>query len=143
MKILFLMMALVLTSISIPAIGSVDYNPVVSESQSLTFKKSGHSFIVSWVEGPKRGISKFILKSWNHETGTMNGPYQNLPKNLFVFLWMPTMGHGSAPVTITQINEGEYQVSNVKFTMGGKWEIKFQLKDGSQVVDEAVITLNL
>lgn len=114
-----------------------------SDSEALSFSKSDYSFVVSWVDGPKKGASKFIMKTWKKDQGTMNGPYQDLNKNLHIFLWMPTMGHGSAPVKITKLGDGEYEVSNVQFIMGGKWEIKFQLKDGAQVSDEAVITLKI
>lgn len=137
-----LSMLLVLSSFVSNAF-SVEHNVVYSDSQPLAFKKTDYSFIVSWVEGPKRGGSKFIMKTWKNDLGTMNGPYQDLQKNLFVFLWMPSMGHGSVPVKIKKISDGEYEVSDVQFIMGGKWEIKFQLKDGAQVFDEAVITLSL
>lgn len=98
-----------------------------SESEALSFKKANFDFIISWVEGPHMGSSHFVMKTWNKNLGTMNGPYQDLPNNLFVFLWMPAMGHGSAPVKLNRINDGEYDVSEVQFIMGGKWEIKFQL----------------
>lgn len=115
----------------------------LSESDVLKFKKTDFSFIISWVEGPQMGGSKFVMKTWKKDLGTMNGPYQDLQKNLHVFLWMPSMGHGSAPVKLKKIADGEYEVSEVQFIMGGKWEIKFQLKDGSQVFDEAVVSLSL
>lgn len=137
-----LSMLLILSSFASNAF-SVEHSVVYSDSQPLAFKKTDYSFIVSWVEGPKRGGSKFIMKTWKNDLGTMNGPYQDLQKNLFVFLWMPSMGHGSVPVKIKKISDGEYEVSDVQFIMGGKWEIKFQLKDGAQVFDEAVITLSL
>lgn len=114
-----------------------------SESEALKFSRSNHSFIISWQEGPEIGTSKFLVKSWNNSVGTMNGPYQDFPKTLHVFLWMPDMGHGSAPVKLTRLGDGEYQVSDVQFIMGGKWEIKFQLKDGSQVLDEVIVPLSL
>jgi hypothetical protein len=142
MKTLMLSMLLILSSFASNAF-SVEHSVVYSDSQPLAFKKTDYSFIVSWVEGPKRGGSKFIMKTWKNDLGTMNGPYQDLQKNLFVFLWMPSMGHGSVPVKIKKISDGEYEVSDVQFIMGGKWEIKFQLKDGAQVFDEAVITLSL
>lgn len=116
---------------------------VRSESQPLSFKKTDYSFIISWVDGPKKGASRFVMKTWKKDLGTMNGPYQDLQKNLHIFLWMPTMGHGSAPVKITKIADGEYDVSNVQFIMGGKWDIRFQLKDGSQVFDETISSLKL
>jgi hypothetical protein len=56
---------------------------------------------------------------------------------------MTSMGHGSAPVKLKKIADGEYEVSNVQFIMGGKWEIKFQLKKDNQVFDETIVPLTL
>lgn len=115
----------------------------LSESDVQKFKKTDYQFVISWVEGPQMGGSRFIMKTWKKDLGTMNGPFQDLQKNLHVFLWMPAMGHGSAPVKIKKIGDGEYEVSEVQFIMGGKWEIKFQLKDNAQVFDETVISLTI
>lgn len=123
--------------------GVSNANPMLSESEVLAFKKTNSSFVISWVDGPKRGMSKFIMKTWKNDLGTMNGPYQDLPKSLNVFIWMPSMGHGSSPVRLKKINDGEYEVSDVNFIMGGKWEVKFQLKDGSHVFDETVVSLSI
>ena len=116
---------------------------VVDERGYLEFKKTDFAFTVTWEEGPQLGSSQFIMKTWNKKLGTISGPYQDLPKDLSVFLWMPAMGHGSAPVKLQKINDGEYKVSEVQFLMGGKWEVKFQLKDGGQVFDETVISVSL
>lgn len=113
------------------------------ESEALKFKKTSYSFIISWQEGPVLGESRFIMKTWHNDLGSMNGPYQDLELPLHVFLWMPTMGHGSAPVKLQKLSSGEYEISNALFIMGGKWEIKFQLKDNGQVFDETVIDLTL
>jgi hypothetical protein len=51
-------------------------------------------------------------------------------------LWMPSMGHGSRPTTVTRLSESQFQVSNVAFIMPGEWEIRIQLKENNQVVDE-------
>lgn len=118
-------------------------NPVFAESESLKFKKTDYSFIISWQEGPELGESRFVLKTWKKDLGTLNGPYQDLEHQLHVFLWMTSMGHGSAPVKLKKIADGEYEVSNVQFIMGGKWEIKFQLKKDNQVFDETIISLTL
>ncbi len=118
-------------------------NPMLSESDSLIFKKTKFAFVIQWQEGPQLGTSKFLLRSWNQDLGSMNGPYQDLPRTLHVFLWMPAMGHGSAPVKIKRVGDGEYEVSDVQFIMGGKWEVKFQLKDGNQVFDENLLSLSL
>ena len=46
-----------------------------------------------------------------------------------VVLWMPSMGHGSSPVTVEKISTGLYRAKNVFFTMKGDWEIRFQTSD--------------
>lgn len=55
-----------------------------------------------------------------------------------VVLWMTSMGHGSSPVTLNRTDVGQFQSTDVMFIMGGPWDIKFQLKDGSRVVEELV-----
>lgn len=56
-------------------------------------------------------------------------------------LWMPSMGHGSSPTTVEQVDTGSFRAKNVFFIMPGEWEIKFQIKEGNTVQDEAVVTL--
>jgi nitrogen fixation protein FixH len=114
-----------------------------SEAEAFRFSKTKFSFTLTWEAGPQLGTSKFIMRTWDEDLGTMNGPYQDLPKQLHVFLWMPAMNHGSAPVKLRKISDGEYEVSEVQFIMGGKWEVKFQLKDGSQVFDEVIVPVSL
>jgi hypothetical protein len=116
---------------------------IFSESESLKFKRTNHAFIISWQQGPQLGGSHFVMKTWDKDLGSMNGPYQDLPKALSIELFMPAMGHGSSPVKIKKLADGEYDVSDVYFIMGGTWEIRFKLKDGPQVFDETVITLSL
>lgn len=150
MKILILLLSLVLFSCGESPLfnhrtesGNVISRPELSESDSFSFSKAEFSFLISWQEGPSIGASRFILRSWNKRIGTLNGPYQDLPKTLFVYLWMPSMGHGSAPVKLKKIADGEYEISEVHFIMGGRWDVKFQLKDGSQVFDETSVPVSL
>lgn len=66
------------------------------------------------------------------------------PKNdFFFFLWMPGMGHGSTPVTITPVEDGVYSVTNVKFIMKGAWDIHYQLKDGNKVVEDKIQKISI
>jgi hypothetical protein len=56
-----------------------------------------------------------------------------------LFLWMPSMGHGSAPnPRVSRIDIGSYRITDVFLIMPGEWEMKFQIKEGNQVQDEAV-----
>lgn len=112
-------------------------------AEDFIFKKSNYHFSIDWTQGPGMGESKFILRSWSPETGTNQGPFKDFPHDLHVYLWMPSMGHGSAPVKIKKLDSGEYEVINVFFIMAGKWDIHFQLKNKEVVIDEVVLPLSL
>lgn len=62
---------------------------------------------------------------------------ENPPVDPAVILWMPSMGHGSSPVTITEVSTGLYRISDVWFSMPGEWLIQVKLKNASSVIDEA------
>ncbi len=97
----------------------------VSASECKTyFKKSEFCFSVEWVEGPRAyKESQFELKFWNKNTRELE-----TPENLEVYLWMPSMNHGSRPVTIEPTGTGKFLVANVFFIMTGPWEIKFKVR---------------
>jgi hypothetical protein len=61
----------------------------------------------------------------------------------FVLLWMPGHGHGSSPVTMTLIEDGKYRASDIFFIMPGAWDIRFQLKDGTNIIEETVQKVTL
>jgi hypothetical protein len=62
-------------------------------------------------------------------------------------LWMPSMGHGSSPVKISQALgtagaplDGVFNVTNVFFVMPGEWEIRVIVKDGNgNLLDQAAL----
>jgi hypothetical protein len=54
-----------------------------------------------------------------------------------VRLWMPAMGHGSSPLTVTRLNTGVYHVTGVWFSMPGEWEIQIQIQDEHGDVSES------
>lgn len=69
---------------------------------------------------------------------------------LEVILWMPSMGHGSAPTHIERsfdstgnIIPGVYNVRNVQFIMGGEWEVRVVLttSDGAKETQSFKVTL--
>ena len=52
------------------------------------------------------------------------------PGHFKVALWMPDMGHGSAPTQIARVLgsdgaplPGVFDVTNLYFTMGGHWDV--------------------
>ncbi len=114
-----------------------------STSEEYKFVNSKYSFSTDWVTGPLKGENKLIVKTWKTNESTFNGPFEDVPHNLHIYLWMPDMGHGSAPVKIKKIAPGEYEVTNVYIIMGGAWDLHFQILKNEAVIDEAVIRINL
>lgn len=91
-----------------------------------------HSHL-SWTQGPdaQGGESKMRLE-W-HDGATHNLIEPGLP--FAVTLWMPSMGHGSAPTKIERLLDsqgkavkGTYLVSNMYFVMPGDWDIRVSVK---------------
>lgn len=68
--------------------------------------------------------AQFILK--------INGANVTL-NQIKIDLWMemsPGHGHGSAPLTYTEIMPNTFQVTNAYFVMTGNWKIRLHLTDG-------------
>ncbi len=54
------------------------------------------------------------------------------------YIWMPSMGYGSTPITITRKNEFTFSLSEIFFINKGFWEIHFVINDGIHGDDEVV-----
>ena len=67
----------------------------------------------------------------------------DLPENFSIFLWMPSMGHGSSPITIKKISTGLYELTSIYFIMDGAWELKVQIKNGNAINDETTFEYNI
>ncbi len=52
---------------------------------------------------------------------------------MHIYLWMPSMGHGSAPMTVTQIAANKYQVTEVRFVMSGAWTVNLEFEADGQL----------
>ena len=115
----------------------------ILQDQNAVYTLGISSFSLDWIDGPEKGTSKFIMNIWQEGVGTFNGPYQDLPGDLAISIFMPAMGHGSSPVKITKLAVGEYEVSEINFFMGGTWEVKFQNKESGHVHDESVLSYSL
>jgi hypothetical protein len=60
-----------------------------------------------------------------------------------VQLWMTSMNHGSSPVTVSKVSEGVYEATKVYFVMGGEWDIRIQLKDNNEIIEQVVQKITL
>ena len=121
----------------IPTRSQDDPTPEKSKSCALRFVKLGICSDLAWT----RAATDSDPGSLNLRLFSDVGAPVELPagSTLFVFLWMPSMGHGSSPVTTNRTGTGHYDVSDVFFIMPGNWDIHLQIKSGSQVLDEVVI----
>lgn len=72
-----------------------------------------------------------------------NGAAADLPESFRIFLWMPTMGHGSSPVTIKKLGTGLYDLSQIYFIMDGFWQLRIQLKNGNDVLEEQIFEMTI
>ena len=57
-------------------------------------------------------------------------------QTLNVYIWMPEMGHGSSPVTMSQLNSTDYNFSELAFIMPGLWVLHIEILENNQVVDQ-------
>jgi hypothetical protein len=109
---------------------------------SVKLSKVGLCFGMEWIEIATEERKGSFRIRFATETGVAVDPSHQV----FVKLWMPSMGHGSSPVTVTQektsagkVIPGSYLATDVFFVMGGAWEIWVQLKDGAKVLDQGKI----
>lgn len=132
-----------------PKYESVQQAPAgnTSQSQKVTdcevrFQTSGYCLLWQWEKMPTSSQVGSVIFKVVRANALDDSP---LPVNLDsipnLVLWMPSMGHGSSPTVVEQVDTGSYRAKNVFFIMPGEWELKFQVKEGSTVQDEAVVTL--
>lgn len=107
-----------------------------SEQCKLFFKVKRLCLKYEWLAKPKKvedeGLIEF--KFYVQEKPT---EYVDLdPKDVSVIPWMPSMGHGSSPVTIEETKPGVFRAKEIFFIMPGPWEIKFKLEEEINVVEK-------
>ncbi len=92
----------------------------------------------TWTQGPQSPDESLLRVEWVRSSD--HAPIEP-PGSFKVALFMPGMGHGSAPTQLQRVLDeqgrailGSYQVSNMYFTMRGEWVVNVTLKfpDGSE-----------
>jgi hypothetical protein len=79
----------------------------------------------------KGSLQLQVLDAKSQQAIALNGQ-----DKIAVSLWMPDMGHGSAPTQIQPLPAvGAYAVSNLYFTMDGLWQVRVQLKSATSEVE--------
>ncbi|MNL12420.1 hypothetical protein D3C87_1332870 [compost metagenome] len=96
---------------------------------------------ITWeVQPTDEAASAFLLKFYSANTPEVALDPQ---AKVTVVLWMPSMGHGSSPVTVTPVAPGVYRATNVYFVMPGAWEIRIKLKNDNNETAEVVQVINI
>lgn len=102
------------------------------------FKTTQQSLSLNWlsaVNSSEEAHALLIVKK--------NGIAADLPESVKIFLWMPTMGHGSSPITIKKLGTGLYGLSQVYFIMDGFWQLRVQLKNGNDITEEQIFEMTI
>lgn len=127
------------------------HGDVAAQDCPLSFDKAGLCASLTWEKmATDEEKGEFTLRFWKKNEATEAGPYVVVPGKLAVKLFMPSMGHGSSPVTITpKLDQtgaavpGVYSITDVYFIMGGPWEIWVQFKQGTQVLDQVKLPIEI
>ena len=147
-----LVLALLLVScadknyVSVPASGAGGENKPGSCQMTCTarFQTSRFCFSHAWEKMPtEKDFGSFTFKISRDNAFDQTMVMHDFSDPVTVILWMPSMGHGSSPVTLERIDTGTYRASRVFFSMPGEWELRVQVKNGTDVKDQAVINLKI
>jgi hypothetical protein len=150
-------MAVALTGcLNSPLLNHADAATASDQSQNsngcaINLTKENLCASLTWEKQPTEDdMGEFVLRFWDAQKGTESGPYLTAPDAVAVKLWMPSMGHGSSPVAVSpmhdsgnQVIPGVYDATNVYFVMPGAWQILIQLKQGSNIVDQATLDIQI
>jgi hypothetical protein len=116
---------------------------VTSEKAVTSLPLSQMQVSIVWKKAQtEEETGSFLLKFWRPNLADQSQVLLDFPQALSVHLWMPSMGHGSSPVTITRLDVGTYLIEEVYFSMPGVWEIQIQLKDENGAIDATAIPVH-
>jgi len=150
----YFMFSLFACSISLTACAQPNYLPAAEESvrsgQELRLDRCAASFssggcvAMAWEKLPTEdefGVFTFKTYRVNPSDGSLTE--EDPAGRISVVLWMPSMGHGSSPVTVEKVGLGTFRATQVFFSMKGAWEIRFQVKVGDEKRDQAIIPISI
>lgn len=118
-----------------------------AQAMPIFFKNGSVQIDLQFVKPPQVGEESMMIVQAK-EARTQQPV--DLHEELSVELWMPSMGHGSAPTQVERIlNQygdrvvGAYRVRNMYFVMDGEWEVRVILVDERGQQEVQSIRLNL
>jgi hypothetical protein len=129
---------------SSPSLGSNSGSEKQEHSAcDVKFSVSGDcvSFVWETVPASVKDYGSFLFKIYRLNKGDGSMVLVEASGTVVVQLWMPSMGHGSSPVTVEHLDVGTYRAKQVLFIMPGQWEIRFQIVNEHGQVDQAIQTL--
>lgn len=127
-------------------------SPEINEDCPLDFEQANlcAKLVPTRVPVPVMQRTVFELYFWNRDSGNPSGPYTD-PSNdgyevrVKLWMYMPAGSHGSNPVIIEpnqnqshQPIQGVYRLSQLVFSMPGKWEVHVGLFKGSVQVEQVI-----
>lgn len=108
-------------------------NPSPASSCTGEFKTLAVCARLQWTKTPNSTEAQEFLLELQGDTSLFD--------DLAIILWMPSMGHGSAPVKIEKLSATQYHITNVYFIMPGDWEVRMSLKKSGQTLDQLFVPL--
>jgi hypothetical protein len=103
--------------------------PPTSTDCPIELKSTPLCASLTWATPPaEQANNAYRLRFWVKGQSPA-GPYVEPASTLTVKPWMPAHGHGTSATTVTAVGVGEYDVTNVNFTMPGEWQIQHLLKN--------------
>lgn len=100
----------------------------------LTFRNKTVHVYTEFTAQPTVGLESVL--NLDTRNGNDNSFVELADDTVGVVLWMPDMGHGSAPTQISRVIDangnivpGRYLVRNIYFVMGGAWDVQVILTD--------------
>lgn len=108
--------------------GNQSSNPGDDQGCVARFDQIGLCVKQAWKTGPVEAEESVLELTFFD----LKNPNQNWNQDLGIEaeLWMPSMGHGSAPVSIEMPEKHRALIKEIYFIMKGKWEIRFHVFSG-------------
>lgn len=103
-----------------------------SEECTLRFPNTQTCVQAQWAQAPSTARAGELVLTLSRQ----------FAGGLTALLWMPSMGHGSAPIKIETLGPHQYRLSNLYFVMPGDWDVRLYLKNEmGEIVDQVFISL--
>lgn len=119
----------------------------VAADGDLIFSDGAVHAVLTWEAGPQVGRESILrldfLDGATHGAVALEG-------TLGVQLFMPAMGHGSSPTTVSPVLsasgaplDGAFRISRMYFTMRGAWEVRVIIQATNGARETQVVQINL